>query len=540
MKVEDSMSVEQLNVLHRRYVSLSQRFRAAWVFHQFLQSLAKLFFEGFDDRYPAEFQHLYGRLKDISQNLNASEAGGLANQMDAVDRQLRELMGALLAEDSRVDPSFLRQFFMRFRKYDEKILMQLVRFYLYSHPGEAWQADRIDKIDFLLSRMGEEESDGKGPVRLRDRRRLEEVYRNLRSLLPGSPKDPEVVVKRRQRIQDLAEEVTAIDDLDKLNEERLVQRYRTLKHSLGELFFEPEMLMAMVEANLAFKNKVRDLYSREERRIFTDYQQIFDLERQVETDASMESDLDQLRSEVERFEEHLQRDDLRLDDLAHIRKRVRSLMPRLSPSQAEAPDLDAVALDPFGRDEEDSAAAQPDLAPAEAVDDDGQWVAEHLERLIEALSGTTLGAPPKAVSLTPDVFHLALEEREVVAFRNLLQADRLHARSGGGGDAQMDRFILRAAALRQRLAEELERVRETLDDTVVDGTSPVAIARTSVRIADEMLGRFESIGRNLVRQGRAQEARGVELLKMRLMREYVSLWLLVYRDGASNSAATES
>ncbi|MEM7052738.1 MAG: hypothetical protein AAF604_23945 [Acidobacteriota bacterium] len=537
MVVDNTMSVEELDVLHRRYVNLSQRFRAAWVFHQFLQSLAKLYFEGLDDRYPAEFQSLYGRLKEISQSLNASQAGGLAGQMDVVERQVGSLSEALLAEDSRVDPSFLRQFFLRFRNHDDKILLQLVRFYLYAHDGETWEADRIDKIDFLLSRMGEETEDGTLSVGLGDRSHLRQVYRNFRSLVGGPPAEPEQLEKRRAMVLDLAREVHEVEDLDGLSEGRMVERYRTLKHSLGRLYFEPDMLLAVVETNLVFKNKVRELYNREERRIFDEYQQIFDLERRVSTDRALDVDLGRLREEIERFENHLQHDDLRLDDLAHIRKRVRALIPRLNEAQP-GHDLDAVALDPFpaaeGSEDETLSPAAVASTPASAVGGGASGaplVEEHFGRLIAALDGTTLGAPPKAVSLTPDVFQYGLEPREVIAYRSLLQSDQLD-KPAGDWDGEVERFLLEAAALRVRMGEEMETLRELLDDTFADGSEAVfGAARDSLRLADSFLGRFENVTRQLVLDGRGDEARSLQVLRVRLMGDYSALWLLVYKQG---------
>ena len=67
------MTVQELTVVHQRYIDLSDRFRAAWTFHQFLQGLQKIFLESAPGRYPADFQGLYNTLKDVSQNLNASE-----------------------------------------------------------------------------------------------------------------------------------------------------------------------------------------------------------------------------------------------------------------------------------------------------------------------------------------------------------------------------------------------------------------------------------------------------------------------------------
>jgi hypothetical protein len=96
------MTVQELTVVHQRYIDLSDRFRAAWTFHQFLQGLQKIFLETAPgQQYPADFQGLYNTLKDISQNLNASQIARIKTQIDGVERQLGQLNGALLQEDGR-------------------------------------------------------------------------------------------------------------------------------------------------------------------------------------------------------------------------------------------------------------------------------------------------------------------------------------------------------------------------------------------------------------------------------------------------------
>ena len=151
-----AMSVEELSLLHRRYVELSQRFRAAWVFHQFLQSLAKLFFETFDNRYPAEFQRLYAELKDSRRASTPREVAAPGGRFDGSGTPARRADPALLAEDNRVDPALLRQFFHRFRSYDEKILIQLVRFYALLARGRrlASRPPRQDRLPDHPARRG--------------------------------------------------------------------------------------------------------------------------------------------------------------------------------------------------------------------------------------------------------------------------------------------------------------------------------------------------------------------------------------------------
>lgn len=587
------MSVEELQTLHQRYVTLSQRFRSAWVFHQFLQSLAKLYFEDFDDRYPDRFQELYGQLKEISQSLNASQAAGLGRRFDGVERQLGELIDALVAEDTRVEPAHLRRFFRRFRTYDEKVLTQLVRFYLYAHRGDSWPPDRLDKVDYLLTRLSEEgveDEETSAPV-LADRARLREVLTTLRTLIPAPPAPIETIEERRREIERLRDEIAAAGDLERLHERALVQRFRALKHGLGELFFEPELALAVLETNRRVKGVIKELYGREERRIFAEYQQIFDLEGQVRPDRDLSADLARFREEVERFERHLQRDEMRLDELAQIRKRVRALMPRLTagaaaagavfaggevsfeelgdatlrPGEAAAfqaaavfestdptpyhdgashhdaypaDDFSAAAAEAIGEATGEAIAEPPprrlDPAPAAAAGEgDESLIQDAFGRLVEALDGTTLGAPPKAVSLTPDVYQYKLEPREVIAYRRLLQRGRLSSASPPDEewDEALERFILRAASLRVRMNEEAEEIRGILDETVSDARSPVfQRSRRTVRLGDAYLARFAHLVHQLVLDAQADEARELELLRVRLMHEYSGLWLLSYRQ----------
>src|SRR6185295_8083754 len=102
-----------------------------------------------DDPHSALFQSLYTELKEISQGLNFAEGDRVKKKLESIDEKLGGLIEALDEEDSRVAPYLLRQFFRRVKSYDEKILTQLIKFYLYVQHGEIWPTDRLDKIDFL-------------------------------------------------------------------------------------------------------------------------------------------------------------------------------------------------------------------------------------------------------------------------------------------------------------------------------------------------------------------------------------------------------
>src|SRR6185436_20707255 len=189
--------------LHRRYAETSHRFRAGWTFHQFLQSLGKTLLQDVEDPHSTEFQNLYTGLKEISQNLNASETERIRPRLEAIDHRLSELIVALEAEDTKVTPDLLRQFFRRVKNYDEKILSQLVRFYLYAHAGGVggqWPSERLDKVDFLLARLSEELDDRTGELVLRSHLRLNEIFQGIWSQLNEPPPGDQAIEERRAEI----------------------------------------------------------------------------------------------------------------------------------------------------------------------------------------------------------------------------------------------------------------------------------------------------------------------------------------------------
>lgn len=511
------MDVGELSVLHRRYVDLSHRFRASWVFHQFAQSLYKVFNGGPSHNHAEDFQGLYARLKEVSQGLTASEADATRTQLDEIGKQLGTLTESLVEEDSKLPPEQLRQFFHRFPRYDDKILFQLSRFLIYAATREGWSPERLDKIDFLLTRAGQQEVDGPDRYVLVDRHQLRENLEGLWSLSGAEPPDSDTVTDQKRRIDEIRAEILSVNTLDELNESEVLDRYRNLKHRLGPAFLDPDLLLRILETNLVFKNLVQRLYRKEEQRIVAEYQRVFELEGRVPLDLHLERELTEFRREIERFERRLQQNDFRLGDLAHIRGRVRELLPRLQEASSTG-----------GSDR--ASYSTPDTAPMPAYgssgDDEGLAVHVKTEReeIVRALAETDAEDSPRSVCLKPEIFPLGLESREVVAWR------RLDSRDGAAHDLELEKFLLFTAALRLRLKRLADEIRELLDDTARDWEAPVyGKARATLAVAGEVMWRFHHRVLQLVQDGRAEDARFIEVSRMRLMREYSGLWLLAYK-----------
>lgn len=517
-------TVQELGALHRRYADISNRFRAGWTFHQFLQSLGKSLLQRSEDPYSTDFQDLYASLKEISQSLNASESDRLRNRLDGIERRLADLLEALDAEDSRVTPDLLRQFFRRVRSYDEKILTQLVKFYLYVQRGTGWDPNRLDKVDFLLARLSEEEDDRGGDPRLGDYRHLAEIFQGLWTLLDVDHPGDEAIRSHRAAVDAIRAESARIESLDRLNESGLIRRYREVKHGLGSLYFQPDLLLVIQDTNLGLKNRVNRLYGQEEQRIVAEYQRVFDLEREVRGDHQLDQDLSEFREAIERFEKQLQREEFKLEDIAQIRQRVRELLPRLTAGRAVAEERPGASLhgppEAGGTGEffldASADAAERSLGDREAV------LGAHFRRLVKALHDVSQELPPEKVVLQAEIFPLRLEPREVVAFR------RLYGRKDC--DRELERFLVESAALRMRINEEAQEITGIMDETSITGDSPIyASARQTARMADEYLWRFSHVMNTAVLSGEGKETLQLEILRMRLMRDYSGLWLLAFK-----------
>lgn len=514
------MTTPDIAVLHRRYVDLASRFKSAWTFHQFLQGIQKFFTEVEIGRYPSDFQEIHGTLKSIADNLNGGEGDRLAKQLDQVERQLAQMTGILSATDSRVSASLLRQFFDRVKNFDEQILAQMVRFYLANSSESSLGGERQDKLDFLVSKLSEELDRVTGLYVLRDRTRLRELFEGFWAALPEVQIEPQMLASRRAQVEEFRRELSGLGSFEALTGGGFIQRYRELKHEMGRYLFHPELMVAVVETNLAVKNKVRLYYRTEEQRILDESNRILELEGEVGSDPPLAAEISDLRQSMEHLERSQQRDNVKLGDLDLLRRQVGELAPRLAArrdqraSTADLPEAGAAA-----RDRQPS---QGEIATAQAR----SMAATHLQEIVEALDSTDSKDDPKAVALARDIYHLRLEPREVVAYRKVYVSH--------SGDAEVETFLLEAAALRLRINQEAAEIAELLDETAVTKDAPVfERARATTRAADAVVQRFSSVIDVAVQDGNFIEAQLLQLLRMRLIRDYSGLWLLVNRPAST-------
>ena len=517
------MAQHGLSEVHNRYIRLSSFFKSAWTFHQFLQGMQKVFENLGPTGYSGDFQTVYADLKKVSQNLSETTADRAAQQLDRVEQRLEPLVKELLQTDGNVPAGDLRRFFQRVKNYDDNILTQLVKFYLYAKkPGDKWDPQRLDKADFLCTKLAEEYHDNRDVFVPREPGFLRELAQGLWTALEGKPISQTELAAFDEEIREHGRQISSVDSMDALHGGQLIPAYRDLKHQLNDRFFHPRLLQAVLDTNLKLKNTIQQLYRYEEQRIVAEYQEVFELERDVPVDVQLGEELSQFRVAVERFEGQLQGENVRIDDLADLRRKVRELVPKLQPTPAESgPLVRPREAQEFLAEQGEQLTMPSSGSSLLALELD--YVREQYDAIVNALDDTNPTVDPRKVVLQPEIFVHGLSPREVVAYRRIF--------GGGTCDLELEQFILQAAALRNRIEKEVEEIKEILDDTAVTGEAPVfRRARKTIRIADLQSRRFEHRIEHSVLGGDTSEAQAMQRLKMRMIRAYSGLWLMVYRD----------
>ncbi|MEM6454318.1 MAG: hypothetical protein AAF772_04415 [Acidobacteriota bacterium] len=527
-------ATQELNRIHKRYVSVSNKFKASWTFHQFIQGLQKVFTDEGPANYQADFQSAYANLKEVSSNLTESSANSIEPQLERAEKGLETLVRTMLTADAQVTPGMLRQFFQRVKNYDDNILTQLIRFYLAVHTGKRWPQDRLDKVDFLATKLLEDYDDRNDLYSIADATMLRESAEGFWRVSGVPEPEAEHLQDHREQLDQLRREIAAVGSIDELNEARLVQRYRDYKFELGSLYFHPRLLPIILDINVNLKNQIQQLYHKEEQRIVAEYQEVFDLEQAVPVGTKLQAELDDFREDVERFEKQLQGSNVRLGDLARLRDKVKQLIPRLRPSDRDALgstgpmaiptgslSLDAAFEEPAGGGSSAGAGSNTDEIGA-SPPADYAYVGEQYLAIHEALAMTNVNSDPKRVTIEPEVYSFGLEPRDVIAYRRL--------QGNVPCDEAVEAFILRAAALRIRIEQEVDEIKGILDDSAITRDAPVfAQAAVTVRLSDLWVRRFDHLIHATLLSDDSTEARSLQVLRMRLTRSYAGLWLLVHK-----------
>jgi len=521
------MSVAEISLLHARYVRLSDRFKAIWTYHQFASGVYKTFI-GTGVPYDIDFRKTYDRIKSITPSLNQAQASEAAQAMSLSELALDRASVALLRADDSISASHVRRFFEKLKRQDENIIHYLIKFYLYS---EAVEGDRRDKLDFLFTRIGEDYVADRSEYWSRDSLEFRERILALVSLFRPPNTTEDEVVRVIRTIRSMRDEIRGADALEELTDRNLLKNCRAFKHSLGDLFFHPDILLAIVELNVATKNKYLRLYHQDEQKIVEDSQKLLEhgdaIERNFgDTNPELIEEIARFRDFKERFDVSRASSNVKHDVITHLKQSIGNILSQLDRGLAteveDSGDVPAAFFDESQQIENITSRFGNDPV-----------LHGFLLRIAAAVEVADPAILPEEVTEFPNIRELRLESWEVASYQKLF--DRRAPEADEDND-ELWMLYLRAAALRIRVDEEATQLAASRAAGVQPENELMSHAKASLDCAKELDELFSDLLREAVYYSNPKILHQLYRSRFRLLRSFSGLWL-IYDRGAQPAPA---
>lgn len=515
------MSVVELSALQNRYSRATDRFKAVWTFHQFATGVfGKILNQQLP--YEIDFTRLYDRIKHVSSVLNVAQAAQAARGLDDIELGIERVSRELLTADDKISPSIVRRFFEKLKRQDDNIIHFLIKFYFFA---DAVEGDRRDKIDFLFTRLGEDYVPQRGEYVSRESLDLRQRVIALVSLLRLGETPAEEIISVIRGIRRMREEIGAVDQFDSLIDSNLLKNARTFKHRIGDLYFNPDVLMAIVDLNVTTKNLFAKLYPNEEQRLMADAENLMEHGKAIEqnfgdSNPSLMEEIARFRDYKERFDVLRAQSNVKHDVVANLKASMANILSQLDRGlqghEEEAPDLPSAFFD-----------------EAKRVDSvtqrfgSGEPLLEFVLRIDAAIEILDPSISIEDVVQLPAVRELRLETWEAAAYQKLI--DRRPA-EGEDDTEELWLLYIRAAALRIKVDEEATILATAMAADVRPEPELLTKAKSSLDLAKELDELFGDFLQEAVYYTNRPILHQLYRSRFRLLRGFSGLWLIYDRQ----------
>ncbi len=506
------MSVAEIGLLHTRYVRLSEKFKAAWTYHQFASGVFKSLLEA-ELPYRIDFQAYYDEIKRASDVIQSAASLSAGPMMDRCDQQLEGALAELLRADDAISASVLRRFFDGLKRQDEKILFNVIKFYLYAG---GTTGDRRDKLDFLFTRVGEDFVEERAEYSPKDTLELRRLFQGLVGVRPASVASQDEMIRMIKAIRAVREEIQAVGTFEQLTQANLLGRAREVKESLGEHFLLPDVLLAVVECNITAKNKFSKLYAEEEKGILEESSRLLANEEAIargfgESNPDLLEEMERFKQAKQQFDDSRARHDVKHIVITRLKMSMNNILAQLDRGLGPSSEVEAVS---------DDFLLEIDRANAvNRVFGDDPLLARYLGRIAAALDTLDRNLPAEEQPHAEILSSLRLEPWEISAFQKLFHP--------GGAAEQEELFLLyiRAAALRMRIEEEAGRL-STHPRDGSPGAPFLGGVKASLDRAKQLDLQFKDFLHEGVNLSNPRDLHRLYRSRLRLLRAFSGLWLI--------------
>lgn len=516
------MTVVEIGALHSRYVRTADRFKAIWTYHQFASGVFKnLLAQALP--YSIDFQAIYARIKSVGSSINVAQAAAANNTLEESQAALDGAQKAMLLADDRIGPSILRRFFEKLKNQDETIVHQLIKFYLYA---DAVEGDRRDKLDYLFTRIGEQYVEERGEYASRTTFELRERFRALVGSMNRVDPPQEEVVQMIRAIRSMRDEVAAAATFDELTKKNLLKNARLFKHRVGDAYFHPDVLLAVVELNVTTKNRFAKLYEVEERRLVDDAQKLLEHGESIhksfgEVNPALLDEIARFRDYKARFESSRAESNVKHDVVAKLKTSINTILAQLDRGlRVEDGEEVEVASSPIPDAFADDAEQFDQLATRFGREDP---ILRFLLRIAAAIDPAGRGLDVAEILNFPAVRELRLEPWEVAAFQKLILG---RFREANEDTEELWTLFLRGAALRVKIDEEATILSTALGSGIEGEPDLMTRAKVSLDLAKEIDENFGDLLQEAVYYSNPGIIRQLYRSRFRLLRAFSGLWLL--------------
>lgn len=496
------MTVTDAGALQGRYARVSDRFKAIWTAHQFVSGAFGQFVAE-PLPYTLDLGLIYEQIKSAGRVLSGTYPMEAAGLLDRISDSLDDATRRVLEADARLTPSLLRRFFDRLEHPDDSIVTSLIRFYLYA---DSVEGDRRDKLDLLFTRLGEDYHTERGEFVVRQSLELRERVIELVSLLRVAAAPRDEVVRLIRAIRSLQDDIDSAAEFDELTERNLLRHARTFKHRVGDLYFDPDVLLAIIELNVAAKNRCLRLYGSEEERLMVDADKLLAHGSAIArnfggANPGLADEIARFRLLRDQFDASRAQSNVKYDVVTRLKASMNAILAQLD--RGLDPEIETAELPPSFFDE----------ARVTARFGRSEPLLEYVIRIDAAIETDDAAA----------LAELRMEPWETAAYQKLI--DRLPAEAEEDSE-ELWLLYLRAAALRMKIDEEATILATAMAAGVRPEAELLAHAKKSLDLAKQLDEQFGDLLQEAVYYSNRRILHQLYRSRFRLLRGFSGLWLI--------------
>jgi len=550
------MKTDSVHELSDRYTDLSDRFRSLWTFFQFLAGVFK--HKGANSiPYDYDFQGFYQKIQQLVPKISGNVDHMVFIEFETIEREIERIHHELERIEREFGPSYLRRFFDHLKRQDEKILFALVKFYLMS---EHLEQETFDKLDILLTRLAEAPVENDDLLQ-RARPELLSTFERLAKFAKLKPLPPAEERPLVDAVVELRDEFERIGDFDTLVQSKVYDRLRAFKVRIGRAFLHPPILVEITAANIAARNRFRDLFDIEERHLLEGTNRIFDIERYLKKNPGLATD--EIKEKIEifrqtrvRFEDARRHHNVKRSDILDLRQSMHDVLAHFDstagdmfgdsnearppvqsrevktgkPAESTKRPVSSPAAEPPSA-EPPARANRPEDTPITSITDllpSDPLLNEVLHKIMFALELVVWDRTPVQVIESPEIKSLGLEAWEVETYRKLVegQADE------DPDKRHLQQFFLTSAALRVKMEEERREIERLARNSKPDRLfEMLESSASSLDRAREVERRFLWFIDDMLYRADTESLEQIYRSRFRFLYAFAGLWLDHQKNG---------